>query len=54
MNQALAAGVLLTLLGLAGYGVGTAVSYPGRAFSLTALMVGVTLVLVSRQREATA
>ena len=51
MNRSLVAGVALTALGLVAYGVGTTVAYPGRAFSLTAVMVGLTLVLVGRREE---
>ncbi|UVE49914.1 hypothetical protein KU306_13475 [Haloferax larsenii] len=36
-------GVAVTALGVAGYGGGVFVAYPGRAFSVTALMVGITL-----------
>lgn len=46
MNGALAAGLALTLLGVAGYIVGTAVAYPGRAFSVTSVMVGITLLAI--------
>lgn len=44
-------GGLVTLLGLVGYGVGAAVAYPGRAFSVTAVMLGVTLVAIGGGRE---
>jgi hypothetical protein len=47
--QALAlVGLLISAVGVAGYLVGIADPYPGRAFSLTLLMIGVTLVLVGR------
>ncbi len=46
MNWQLGAGVLLSVGGVVGYLVGVAVSYPGREFSLTALMVGVTLLAI--------
>lgn len=36
----------LTTLSLLGYVVGVVAPYPGRAFSLTGLMVGVTLLAV--------
>jgi hypothetical protein len=39
-------GVGLSALSLAGYLVGTVAAYPGRAFSITGLMVGVTLYAV--------
>lgn len=41
-------GAGLLAVGLAGYAVGLAVAYPGRAFSLTAVMVGTALVIVGR------
>ena len=53
MNAATAAGLGLTALGLAGYVVGLSVPYPGRAFSLTALMVGLTVVAVARSDGGT-
>ena len=43
MTRVRTAGIAVTALGTVGYGVGTFVVYPGRAFSLTALMVGITL-----------
>lgn len=46
MNWLLAGGAGLSALGTAGYLVGIAVNYPGRAFSLTAVMVGLTLVAI--------
>jgi len=46
MNRLLVAGVALVALGLAGYFVGVVVEYPGRAVSITAIMVGVTLVAI--------
>lgn len=48
MNTAFAAGGVLTVAGLAGYVVGLTVAYPGRAFSVTSVMVGVTLLAVGR------
>ncbi|WP_135830527.1 hypothetical protein [Halorussus halobius] len=48
MNAAFAAGIVLTVAGLAGYAVGVTVAYPGRAFSVTGVMVGVTLLSVGR------
>ena len=44
MTSALALGTLLTTVGLAGYAAGVATPYPGRAFSLTLVMVGLALV----------
>jgi hypothetical protein len=46
MDSLAALGPLLVVVGVAGYAVGTVASYPGRAFSLTALMVGVTLLVI--------
>jgi hypothetical protein len=46
MNRTRAAGLLLTLGGVAGYLAGLATPYPGRAFSLTAVIVGVTLASI--------
>ncbi|WP_166035612.1 hypothetical protein [Halorussus pelagicus] len=46
MNTALAAGLALTVAGLGGYLVGIAAPYPGRAFSVTGVMVGVTLLAI--------
>lgn len=46
MNRLLAGGVALTALGVAGYGLGLVVAYPGRAVSVTAVMVGLTLVAI--------
>jgi hypothetical protein len=46
MDRVAAVGVALTLLGLAGYAAGIATPYPGRAFAVTGVMVGLTLVAV--------
>lgn len=46
MNRLAVAGVAFLVLGLVGYAVGTLVAYPGRSFSVTAVMVGLTLVAV--------
>ena len=46
MERVRALGLLLTAGGLAAYVAGTVVPYEGRAFSLTALMVGLTLVAI--------
>lgn len=48
MNRVLAAGIGLTVLGTIGYGVGVFVAYEGRAFSVTALMVGISFLAVGR------
>ncbi len=52
MDRALLAGIAVTGLGLAGYAVGVAEPYPGRAFSVTGVMVGLTLVAVGAGRGA--
>lgn len=51
MNRPLALGVTLTLLAVAGYVVGVETAYPGRGFSLTAVMVGITLAIISRRKS---
>lgn len=48
MNFSTAAGAVLTVGGLAGYVAGTTVSYPGRSFSVTLVMVGLALLAVGR------
>lgn len=52
MNTVMGVGVGLTLLGSAAYALGVVNPYPGRAFSLTALMVGVTLAAIGRSLDA--
>jgi hypothetical protein len=52
MDRALLAGVGLSCLGVVGYVVGTHVAYSGRAFSITALMAGITLVAIARRPGA--
>jgi len=44
MERRRVAGGGLLVAGLLSYGVGLYVPYPGRAFSLTAVMVGIVLV----------
>lgn len=44
MERRRAAGAGLLAAGLVSYGVGIYVPYPGRGFSLTAVMVGIVLV----------
>lgn len=46
MRRTLWVGIGLSTAGLAGYGLGLAVAYPGRALSLTALMAGIALAAV--------
>jgi len=52
MNRTRVAAAALTLLALAGYAAGTVASYPGRAFTVTGVMVGITLLAVSGGGEA--
>lgn len=44
----LALGVGLSLLGFGGYIAGVIVAYPGRSFSLSVVMVGLTLAVIGR------
>lgn len=46
MNAATLIGGLFTLLGLAGYAVGIATPYTGRSFSITLLMIGITVIAI--------
>lgn len=48
MNRLLWTGAVALLAGAAGYAVGVFVPYPGRSFSVTAVMVGLALVAVGR------
>jgi hypothetical protein len=48
MNAALAAGLTLTALGTAGSPARVFFTYPGRSFSLTALMASITLAATGR------
>lgn len=48
MNRTFLTGLVVVTIGLAGYLAGIAVAYPGRALSVTAIMIGVTLVAVGR------
>lgn len=48
MNRTLVAGFLLTGVGVVGYAVGVVVAYGGRAFSVTAVMLGISLMAVGR------
>lgn len=47
MNRTFAAGVALTAASVLGYLVGVLAAYPGRAFALSGIMVGITVVAVS-------
>lgn len=46
MSRVRLAGLLLSVVALAGYLVGARVAYTGRSFSVTLLMVGLTLVAI--------
>lgn len=46
MRRLFAAGGLLAGLGLVGYAAGVVVPYEGRAFSVTAFMLGVTMLAI--------
>jgi hypothetical protein len=46
MDRTTLAGLATTLAGLVGYVLGVVAPYPGRGFSLTGLMVGLTLMAV--------
>jgi hypothetical protein len=48
MDAVHASGVALTALGTVGYVAGVVAPYPGRALSLTGVMVGLTLWAVGR------
>lgn len=48
MNTVSGVGALLTVAGVVGYIAGAVVAYPGRELSLTALMVGVTMLAIGR------
>ena len=51
MDRRFLIGAVLTGLGVCGYAVGTVVAYPGRAFSLTAVMLGITLAAIGKRRR---
>lgn len=46
MDRLFALGAALTAVGVVGYAAGVAVAYPGRAFSVTAVMAGVTFLAI--------
>lgn len=48
MNRLMAGGIALTVVGFAGYVLGIVRSYPGRAFSVTVVMAGITLMAIHR------
>ncbi len=47
MNRVRTVGLLLTALSVVGYVIGVEAPYPGRAVSMTGLMVGIALVAMS-------
>lgn len=49
MNRNTIVGIGLCIVGLAGYVAGVYFAYPGRAFSVTAVMVGLTVVAIAQQ-----
>lgn len=51
MSRGTALGVGLCVAGLLGYAAGVVVEYPGRAFSLTALMAGIALVTIAHRED---
>ncbi|MFC7080366.1 hypothetical protein [Halorussus caseinilyticus] len=52
MDTALVAGGALTAAGLVGYVAGLTSPYPGRAFSVTGVMVGITLLAIGYGGES--
>lgn len=46
MDRLRALGLGLSVLSLVGYAIGVVAAYPGRAFSITGLMAGLTLYAV--------
>lgn len=51
MNRERTLGIALTVLGVAGYAVGVVAPYPGRAFAVTGVMVGITLAAIGSASE---
>ena len=52
MDRLLVAGAAALCAGVVGYATGLFVPYPGRSFSLTALIVGLAVVVGLTGREA--
>ncbi|MFB6183645.1 MAG: hypothetical protein ABEI96_03740 [Haloarculaceae archaeon] len=46
MNRILAGGLALLAVGVVGYAVGVGTSYPGRAFSVSFVMIGTTVAAI--------
>jgi hypothetical protein len=51
MHPVFTIGLLLTFVGFSGYVYGITAAYPGRALSLTALMIGITLAAIGLTSE---
>lgn len=47
MNSYRLLGIVLAVAGGVGYAVGVTVRYPGRAFSITVIMLGIALAAIS-------
>jgi len=54
MNATFAIGAALTVVGVAAYVVGVARPFPGRSFSVAAVMIGISLLAVSGREGAEA
>ncbi|GGN19778.1 hypothetical protein [Halarchaeum nitratireducens] len=50
MDRIAGVGLALSALGALGYVAGVLYAYPGRAFTITAVMVGITLCAISEGR----
>lgn len=51
VSRATAVGGAATALGVVGYVAGVLVAYPGRAFTLTLAMVGITILIIGDDWE---
>ena len=51
MNRLFLSGLTLTIVSLLGYIIGVYVTYPGRAFTITGIMVGLTLLGIGWRSE---
>ncbi|WP_248517116.1 hypothetical protein [Salinarchaeum laminariae] len=54
MYRVAVVGVVVLVLGLVGYAVGAQTAYPGRAFSVTAIMAGIGLLGLGRSESEVA
>ena len=52
MNTPVLVGGAFTVAGLVGYLAGVVAPYPGRAFSVTGVMVGITLLAIGRRSDS--